>query len=694
MAGRIKVGLIGAGYIATWHADALRACKDAELAAICDVSAGAAKGMADAYNVRACTSVAELAGVVQAVHILTPPDSHHALALECIAAGLHVLVEKPVALTADQTQEISTAADAKGVSFAAGHNFLGLPSYGRLKNAVQNGDLGQVNTVQVNWALPMGPLRAGPYGLWLLRNPQNLLLELGPHPFAFAVDLLGGLDILSAETGQPITLPDGKQRHQSWRVLARAGTVDVALNFSLVETTDDRSVVVRGSSGVARLDYAADTLILEHDNTADLVLNPLAKQLSLSWQHLHEGVVNAARQVGSLNQRSPYGLSFRGMIDAVYDSIRHRTPMDSRFDGKAAHRVMNAIDATLAKLDLPKDPKPKRGKPKPTVMVIGGTGFIGRNLTRELVRRGYDVRVVSRGKSGPFGDIAKHVETVSVSLHDKDGLAQAMQGIDAVFNLAKSMDQTWDEALKNDVGTTVRVAEACLDAGVKRLIYTGTIASYDMSNPEDAITEDTPFGDMDQRNLYARSKAECERRLMELHETRGLPVVIARPGIVVGEGGPLQHWGIGRWHGSGAVRLWGAGRHMLPFVLADDVSDGLIRMMEEDAAVGQSFNLVGDPMMSARDYFDAIHKTLGVRIRVTGGDLSSFYATDGIKYALKKYVLRRKGVVRPSLSDWKSRAHYSPFDNSRPKAVLGWAPEQDHDAFVEKSIRRANLFGL
>ncbi|THD76733.1 NAD-dependent epimerase/dehydratase family protein [Thalassobius vesicularis] len=696
MSGAIKVGLIGAGYIATWHADAIRACPDAELACICDVSSTAAKGMAEGYGVAAYTSVADMvaAGAVQAVHILTPPNLHHAIALECIAAGLHVIVEKPVALSLAETREIVEAAKEKGVQFAAGHNFLGVPSYGRLKAAVQAGDLGKVSNVEVNWALPMGPLRAGPYNLWLLRDPQNMLLELGAHPYAFACDLLGELEILSAEIGQTITLPGGAVRPQSWRVLARAGAVDVAFNFSLVEVFDDRSVTVRGSTGLARLDYAADTLVIQQENTADLVMNPLFKQLNLSWQHLREGVVNAARQTVSLNQKSPYGLSFRGTVNAIYDSIRHRTPMDARYDGAAAQQVMGALEATLAKVKLPKDPKPKKGTPKPTVMVIGGTGFIGRNLTRELVARGHDVRVLSRGKTGPFDDIADHVETVSVSLSDKAGLVAAMDGIDAVFNLAKSLDKTWEDALKNDVGVAVRVAEACLEAGVKRLIYTGTIASYDMSSPDVKITEDTDFGEMEERNLYARSKAECERRLLEMHEQRGLPVTIARPGIVVGEGGPLQHWGIGRWHGAGAVRIWGQGRHNLPFVLADDVSDALIRMMEQDAAVGQSFNLIGEPMMSAQDYFNAIHQATGAKIRVVPGDLTSFYAADGVKFALKKYVLRKKGLVRPSLSDWKSRAHYAQFDNARPKAVLGWKPESDRARFVEKAISRANLFGI
>ena len=216
-----------------------------------------------------------------------------------------------------------------------------------------------------------------------------------------------------------------------------------------------------------------------------------------------------------------------------------------------------------------------------------------------------------------------------------------------------------------------------------------------MSDRFKVITEDTGFGeDMSDRNLYARSKAECEAQLMQMHRERGLPLVIARPGIVVGHGGPLQHWGIGRWHGAGAVRIWGHGRNILPFVLADDVSDGLIRMMDNPDAVGRSFNLVGDPMMSARDYFDAIHQALGARITVKPGNLHAMWLADGVKYILKRHALGRKGAVRPSLADWKSRAHFSKFDNSRTKAVLGWAPEADRRAFVTRGIVQANLFGL
>ncbi len=696
----IRVGLIGAGYIASWHADALRATPGVTLTAICDPSFGAAQGLANACGARAFDSLEALisADVCDAVHILTPPQLHHRLAIQCLTGGLHVLVEKPVAESASQTQEIESAAQAAGKRFHAGHNFLGIPAYQRLKDQIARGALGRVSGAELNWCFPLSPLRSGPFGLWLLREPRNLLLELGPHLMGFAVDLFGTPEITHVTLTQPVALPGSDIRPQGWRILARAGHVDLVLTLSLVETMDDRSVTVRGSAARARLDFASDTLIVDRENASDLVVNPLRRQLDQSWQHLREGLRNARVQLFSLNTRSPYGLAFQGMNAGIYGPLARNRPADARFSGASAVTVMQALDDTIARAPAGTmtiaSPAVQTRQPKPTAMVIGGTGFIGRALTRRLVANGHDVRVLSRGRSGPFPDLPDTVETLGVSLTDKDALTQAMQGIDVVFNLAKSMDKTWEDALRNDVAVAVTIAEAAQAADVRRLIYTGTIASYDMSDPGRRITESTGFADdMTDRNIYARSKAECERRLMQMHRDQGLPLVIARPGIVVGAGGPLQHWGIGRWHGAGAVRIWGHGYNTLPFALIDDVADGLVRMIDNNAAVGQSFNLIGEPMLSARGYFEAIHRALGAKLRVSSGNLSAFYASDAVKYLLKAHVLRRRGVIRPSLADWKSRAHFSPFDNAHPKAVLGWRPESDRTAFVEKAITGANLFG-
>lgn len=690
----LRIGLIGAGYIAQWHAQAIHATPGVQLTAICDRSKDAAETLATAQGVPFFTDLDAMiaAGVCDAVHILTPPQLHHPLTLQCLQAGLHVMVEKPAAVSVAELESMADAADAAGRQLGICHNFLGLPSYQKLRDLRDAGDLGVISSVQINWALPLPPLRSGPYGLWVLEQTRNLLLELGPHPFSFAVDLFGPLKIEHVSLGQWIPLPGGQSRPQSWRVLARAGDVDITLSLSLVETFDDRSVTLRGSSGMARLDYAADTLVVARDNTSELVLNPLRKELGKAGAHLRAGMANALHQTISLNQKSPYALSFRGTFSGFYDGLRKGRP-DPRFSPEKAIEIMRAIEDCLATLP-PQTAAPLAPKTAlaPKVMVIGGTGFIGRNLTRRLVAQGHDVRVVSRGRNSPFDDISDHVDLCGVALTDEDALTRAMSGIDCVFNLARSNDTTWQAALENDVGTALRISRAARRAGVSRLIYTGTIASYDMSDPSRIITEDTPFGEMGQRNLYARSKAECERRLVEGADAEGVPLVIARPGIVIGAGGPLQHWGIGRWHGSGAVRLWGDGRNILPFVLVDDVSDGLIAMMDSAGAVGESFNLIGDPLLTGQDYFNAIHQRLGARLRVTSSNLTLLWAADQMKAALKKHALRRKDVVSITRADWKSRGHLSRFDNSKARRVLGWSPQGDREMFLSEAIDEARLF--
>jgi predicted dehydrogenase/nucleoside-diphosphate-sugar epimerase len=693
------MAILGAGYIADWHAEAIRMTPGLQLAAVCDLSEDAARHLAAAHGAQAFASLDALlqSGAAEAICILTPPDSHAPLARKCLQAGLHCLVEKPVALSAEECRDLQAVAKDAGRVLAAGHNFLALPGYERLKQQVQSGALGRITSVDVAWHLPLTPLRSGPFGLWFLRHPHNLLYEIGPHPFSFAVDLCGPLEISHLSLGKPVALPGGAERPQSWRVLARAGHIDVTLSVSLSETAEDRSVTLRGTTGQARFDYGNDVLVTDAANTSDIIVNPLRRQLALAAGHLREGAVNALRQARSLNRKSPYGLSFQRTAAAFAAAISDGAMTDSRFTGAAAGDVMQAVGDTLALMPAQADPAPAPAKPRtgpPDALVIGGTGFIGQALTRALAAEGKSVRVLSRGSRGPFPDLAGQVEIMQADLTSREALERAMEGVPHVYHLGRSVDSAWEDCLKNDVGVTRTIAEAALAQSVQSFVYTGTIASYDMSDGQAVITEDSGFGDLQQRNLYARSKAACEEALMELHRSRGLPLVITRPGIVVGKGGPLQHWGIGRWHDAGAVRLWNHGRNKLPFVLVDDVARGLILAAGTPAAAGQSFNLTGDPMLSAQEYFDEIHAALGARITVKPGRPALFFASAAVKAALKRHVLRRPGVIRESLSDWKSRGHEAQFDNSRARTVLGWEPESSRAGFIRAAITGAGLFGF
>ena len=125
---------------------------------------------------------------------------------------------------------------------------------------------------------------------------------------------------------------------------------------------------------------------------------------------------------------------------------------------------------------------------------------------------------------------------------------------------------------------TRQVGTLCLQAGIKRLIYTGTIDSLYLGRNAGLITDQTPVDSaMQSRNYYARAKAAGEALLMQMHQAQGLPLVVLRPAIVIGRDGSPCHWGVGKWNGLGVVELWGRGKNPLPLVLVEDVARALRR---------------------------------------------------------------------------------------------------------------------
>ena len=324
---------------------------------------------------------------------------------------------------------------------------------------------------------------------------------------------------------------------------------------------------------------------------------------------------------------------------------------------------------------------------QPTVLVLGGSGFIGRELIRQLLACGYCVRTMMRGSGAALENLQNNqLELFRGDLRNKVDLATAMQGIEFVYHLATSEAKTWDESLRNIVEPTRLVGEACLAAGVKRLIFTGTIDSYYAGAKAGTITEQTPLDrSIERRNYYARAKAAAEDILMEMHRTRRLPVVIFRPGIVIGQGGNPFHWGVGRFSES-VCEVWGNGNNKLPFVLVADVASALLRGIQVAGIEGRSYNLVDAPLLTAHDYLAELQKSAGIKLSVYYRSIWHFYAADLAKWAVKLAVHHPDRARIPSFRDWESRTQRAFFDCGRARAELDWEPASDRQRMIAEGI--------
>jgi predicted dehydrogenase/nucleoside-diphosphate-sugar epimerase len=694
--GKRAIALLGAGYIADWHARALRTIADVELVAICDQAAARARALAAQFGgprvydtLDAMLSTERL----DAVHVLLPPDLHFDGARTILNAGIDVLLEKPMTARVEEATALVELAVANGRRVAVGHNFLFFPGYHRLRRDLHNGMLGKIDQLTISWHRELAQLTHGPFGIWMLRNPRNVMLEIGSHLVAQMLDLVGSPDDLRVRADNALDLPNGVKFYRRWQVAGVASDAAVALNFSFVPGFGAYTIQARGSLGSATLDFDRNTYTLMRHR-------PLSEDFdryAMTLDHARQLRRQARRTLldfalAKLHLRAtgtPFGTSIRDLMAAFYtDAVLPRgiTAATGAEVIRICDAIRHAAPITADRPALITSPTPT---PNPHILVLGASGFIGQELTRQLIAAGRAVRVLVRDPGKLGSDLrGPGIEMQCGDLAREADLQRALAGIDCVFHLARSNVKSWVDFQRDEIELTRQIAEAALVAGVKRFIYTGTIDSYYGGPNAGTITERTPLDpQVERRNLYARAKAASERILLRMYRERGLPLVIVRPGIVIGRGGSPFHWGVGRWWYEAVCQLWGDGYNLLPLVLVEDVASGLVAAMDTPGIEGQSFNLVADPCLMAREYLDALDRSGGFQIQRHPTPILKFYLMDLFKWVVKVAV-RHPDRTMPSYRDWASRTAVAKFDCTAAKVVLHWRPTSDRNELIRRGIEQ------
>ena len=326
---------------------------------------------------------------------------------------------------------------------------------------------------------------------------------------------------------------------------------------------------------------------------------------------------------------------------------------------------------------------------RPTVLVLGATGFIGRALVKRLRQDGLSVRALVRDTLGCTSLQAQAgVELAPGDITDTRSVAAALEGIDHVYHLARSAGGAWSDYVNLDIEPTRRLAELCCTRGVA-LYYTSSIAIYDGGQAGNVITESTPPCVHAMRiNLYARAKVEVERLLADLYRERGLNVVVFRPGIVIGAGGSPFHPGIGAWPSPSVCDSWSDGRHPLPFVLVDDCADAMVRALHRRDIAGESFNLIGEPCLSADEYLDALERIAGTRITRVRRPTWWRFARSAAKWGLQT-LTRAPERRMPSYRYIEGLSCRASYNSDLAKQRLAWTPAADAAVLVESGVAAA-----
>jgi dihydroflavonol-4-reductase len=169
--------------------------------------------------------------------------------------------------------------------------------------------------------------------------------------------------------------------------------------------------------------------------------------------------------------------------------------------------------------------------------ITGATGFVGAHVARALAGEGAELRLLVRPSSRMENIADLHAEVAMGDLREPEPLKKAMQGCEFVFHVAADY-RLWvrdpQEMYKSNVEGTRAIIQAALESGVRRVIYTSSVATMGFTREGHAATEESPVSTKDMVGHYKRSKFMAEEIALEAGR-KGVNVVVVNPTTPIGE---------------------------------------------------------------------------------------------------------------------------------------------------------------
>jgi uncharacterized protein YbjT (DUF2867 family) len=246
------------------------------------------------------------------------------------------------------------------------------------------------------------------------------------------------------------------------------------------------------------------------------------------------------------------------------------------------------------------------------ILVLGGTGFVGRSVCEKLVERngGGGGRIVvptRRLAAGKHLQMLPTLQLVQADIHDPAQLAKLVAGCDAVINLVAVLQGDERRFQEVHVELPRRIAAACRSAGVRRLVHVSAIG----------VAENAP-------SRYLRSKAQGEKVLAGA----GLDLTLLRPSLIFGANDKLLNLFATLQSVAPFVPLAGADSRYQP-VWVDDVAAAIVHCLDDPSTIGRTYECAGPEVMTLRDIVRSAGRWAGCERAVIGlpGGIAALQAT-------------------------------------------------------------------
>ncbi|OIP62630.1 MAG: oxidoreductase [Nitrospirae bacterium CG_4_9_14_3_um_filter_53_35] len=302
------------------------------------------------------------------------------------------------------------------------------------------------------------------------------------------------------------------------------------------------------------------------------------------------------------------------------------------------------------------------------ILVTGGTGFTGRNLSLKLLEKGYEVRALVR-KGSRYEDLEKSgCEIAFGDLANGSGIDAAARGVDVVYHIAAAFrvegvakKYFWDV----NVEGTRKLLDASLRYHVRRFVHCSTVGVHgEIEHPP--ADETAPFRPGDH---YQQSKLDGEKLALS-YVKKGLGVVVFRPAGIFGPG-DTRFLKLFKPVSKGTFYMIGKGKNLYHLTYIDDLVEGIVMCGEKEGIEGEAFILAGPAFCTVRELVRAIAKSLGRSVNIRSIPVGPVWAA-----AVACEVICRALRIEPPL--FRRRLDFflkdRAFDISKARRILGYEP--------------------
>src|SRR5262245_43816406 len=327
------------------------------------------------------------------------------------------------------------------------------------------------------------------------------------------------------------------------------------------------------------------------------------------------------------------------------------------------------------------------------LLVTGATGFLGRHVVGEALRRGHDVRALVR-PSSPAAEVPEldhpRLELARIDLRSKRGLVDACAAMDAVLHLAAAKVGDMYAQYAGTVIATENLLEAMTSAdGPRRIVGVSSIAVYDYLHKRSRAVldeESTLEPEFPPRDEYSHTKLVQERLIREHAQRQNWDYAILRPGVIYGRDNLwTARLGISaserRW-----LRIGWLGT--LPLCYVENCAEAIVLAAEKPGPLALTVNVIDDTLPTQASYAREVLRRLTPRPRSRTLPWPMMRLLARSAWVTNRVVFRGRARLPAILVPARLHARFKPlrYSNRRLHETLGWKPRYSLAQALERSL--------